>query len=81
MTDLAEELSIPIPTLMAWCRRGWVEARKVEAAVLRWAVWADEKEKSRLKQLAGGRASGLRHPYPVELTTPGRLRNKKACSD
>jgi DNA invertase Pin-like site-specific DNA recombinase/ribosomal protein L34E len=81
MTDLAEELSIPIPTLMAWCKRGWVEARKVEAAVLRWVVWADEKEKSRLKQLAGGRASGLRHPYPLELTTPRRLQNKKACSD
>jgi hypothetical protein len=35
MTDLAEELAIPIPTLMAWCQRGWVEARKVEATVLR----------------------------------------------
>jgi DNA invertase Pin-like site-specific DNA recombinase len=81
MTDLAEELAIPIPTLMAWCKRGWVEARKVEATVLRWVVWADEAEKSRLKQLAGGRASGLQHPYPVELTTPRRLRNKNVCND
>ena len=80
MTDLAEELAIPIPTLMAWCKRGWVEARKMEAAVLRWVVWADEKEKSRLKKLAGGWANGLRHPYPEELTTPRRLRNKKVCS-
>jgi hypothetical protein len=81
MTDLAEELSIPIPTLMAWCKRGWVEARKVEATVLRWVVWADESEKDRLRQLAGGRASGLRHPYPVALTTPRRMQNKKAHND
>jgi hypothetical protein len=46
MTDLAEELSIPIPTLMAWCKRGWVEARKVEAVVFRWVVWADTAEKA-----------------------------------
>jgi hypothetical protein len=47
--------------------------------VLRWVVWADAAEKGRLKRLAGGRASGLPHPYPMELTTPRRLRNKKAC--
>jgi DNA invertase Pin-like site-specific DNA recombinase len=81
MTDLAEELAIPIPTLMAWCQRGWVEARKVEAAVLRWVVWADEEEKSRLRRLSGGRASGLPHPYPVELTTPRRLQGRKVCRD
>ena len=81
MTDLAEELSIPIPTLMAWCQRGWAQAWKVEAAVPRWVVWADAAEKGRLKRLAGSRAGGLRHPYPVELTTPTRLRNKKVCSE
>jgi hypothetical protein len=81
MTDLAEELAIPIPTLVAWCQRGWVEARKVEASVLRWVVWADEREEVRLKRLAGGRASGLPHPYPVELVTPRRLRNKNVCRD
>ncbi len=78
MTDLAEELAIPVPTLMAWCRRGWVEARKVEAVVFRWVVWADESEKRRLKQLAGGRASGLHYPYSAELTTPKRLRGKRS---
>ncbi len=81
MTDLAEELAIPIPTLMAWCKRGRIEARKVEATVLRWVIWADEAEKSRLKKLAGGRASGLQHPYPTELTTPRRLQGKNVCSD
>jgi hypothetical protein len=57
---------------MAWCRRGWVEARKVDAPDPRWAVWADEKEKERIMRLAGGRASGLRYPYPPELITPNR---------
>lgn len=81
MTDLAEELGIPIPTLMAWCKRGWVEARKVEAEVLRWVVWADDSERCRLKRLAGGRTNGLQHPYPVELTKPKRLRGKCAVDE
>jgi hypothetical protein len=80
MTDLADELGIPIPTLMAWCKRGWVEARKVEAVVPRWVVWADAPEKSRLKRLAAGSAGGLQHPYPPELTTPKRLRGKIATN-
>jgi hypothetical protein len=80
MTDLADELEIPIPTLMAWCQRGWVEARKVNAPDPRWAVWADEEEKGRMRRLAGGRGSGLRYPYPPELTTPKRCRAKKGRS-
>jgi DNA invertase Pin-like site-specific DNA recombinase len=80
MTDLADELGIPIPTLMAWCQRGWVEARKVDAPDPRWAVWADEEEKGRMRRLAGGRGSGLRYPYPPELTTPKRCRAKKSRS-
>jgi DNA invertase Pin-like site-specific DNA recombinase len=80
MTDLADELGIPIPTLMAWCRRGWVEARKVDAPDPRWAVWADEEEKGRMRRLAGGRGSGLTYPYPPELTTPKRCRANKGRS-
>lgn len=76
MTDLADELGIPIPTLTAWCRRGWVEARKVETHELRWAVWADATEKKRMQRLAGGRSGGLTYPYPAELITPKRLRQK-----
>lgn len=76
MTDLADELAISIPTLTAWCRRGWVEARKVETPELRWAVWADGTEKERMQRLAGGRSSGLTHPYPAELITPKRVRQK-----
>jgi hypothetical protein len=30
----------------------------------------DRQEKGRMRQLAGGRKSGLRYPYPKELTTP-----------
>lgn len=78
--DLADELEIPIPTLTAWCQRGWVEARKVNASDPRWAVWADEEEKGRMRRLAGGRGSGLRYPYPPELTTPKRRRAKKGRS-
>ena len=77
MTDLADELAIPIPTLMAWCNRGWVEARKVEADVFRWVIWADEAEKERRKRLAGGRASGLRYPYPPELPPPRRSQQSR----
>jgi hypothetical protein len=80
MTELADELGIPIPTLMAWCRRGWVEARKVDAPDPRWVVWADAEEKGRMRQLAGGRGSGLRYPYSPELITPKRRRAKKGRS-
>lgn len=53
----------------------------MEAAVFRWVVWADDAEKARLKRLAGGRASGLQHPYPIELTTPRRLRGENVAAD
>ena len=72
MTDLANELAIP--TLTAWCRRGWVEARKVETHKLHWAVWVDATEKKRMQPLAGGRSSGLTSPAPAELITPKRVR-------
>jgi hypothetical protein len=70
MTDLAGELGIPVPTLTAWCRKGWVQARKVEAAEPRWAVWVDDAEKDRLRRLSAGRGGGVKYPYPAELKTP-----------
>jgi DNA invertase Pin-like site-specific DNA recombinase len=70
MTDLAAALEIPVPTLTAWCRKGWVYAWKVATPEPRWAMRADAKEKDRLRRLAAGRAAGLRYPYPAELTTP-----------
>ena len=70
MTELACELGIPIPTLTAWCRKGWVRARKVMTPEPRWAVWADEVEKDRVRRLQAARSSGVAHPYPASLTTP-----------
>jgi hypothetical protein len=70
MTELACEVGIPIPTLTAWCRKGWVRARKVMTPEPRWAVWADEVEKDRVRRLQAARSSGVAHPYPASLTTP-----------
>jgi DNA invertase Pin-like site-specific DNA recombinase len=70
MTDLAIELDIPIPTLTAWCRKGWVQARKVATPEPRWLVWADSEERKRLRRLSEGRRGGLTYPYPAELKTP-----------
>jgi hypothetical protein len=75
MTELACELGIPIPTLTAWCRKGRVRARKVMTPGPRWAVWADEVEKERVRRLQAARSSGVAHPYPASLTTP-RARRK-----
>jgi hypothetical protein len=77
MTDLADELGVPTPTLMAWCHKGWVHARKVPAPEPRWLVWADGTEKDRLRRLGEGRRRGLSHPYPAELTTPGKPRSAR----
>jgi hypothetical protein len=72
MTDLAIELEIPIPTLTAWCRKGWVHARKVVTPEPRWLVWADAEERNRLRRLRAGSRSGLNSAYPAELKTPGQ---------
>jgi hypothetical protein len=70
MTELACELGVPIPTLTAWCRKSWVRARKVMTPEPRWAVWADEAEKDRIRCLQAARNAGVPHPYPASLTTP-----------
>jgi DNA invertase Pin-like site-specific DNA recombinase len=74
MTELAYELGIPIPTLTAWCRKGWVHARKVPTPDPRWAVRVDRAEKDRLQRLQAARVSGIAPPYPVSLTTPRSCR-------
>lgn len=70
MRDLALELKIPFQTLCAWCRAGWVHARKVTLAYRRWVVWADVNELDRLRRLRDYQRSGPHMPYPVELKTP-----------
>src|SRR5262245_12101835 len=70
MTELAHELGIPIPTLTAWCRKGWARARKVMTPEPRWAVKVDAAERGRLQRLRAARGSGIAHPYPASLTAP-----------
>jgi len=74
MTELAYELGIPIPTLTAWCRKGWTRARKIPTPDPRWAVRVDKAERDRLRRLHAARSSGTAHPYPASLTTPRPLR-------
>lgn len=46
---LAEELGMPVTTLFAWMRRGWVEARQSERG--RWILHVDEADLKRLREL------------------------------
>ncbi|MFO0876539.1 MAG: hypothetical protein U0840_04125 [Gemmataceae bacterium] len=78
MTDLATELAIPVVTLTAWCRKGWVQARKINTPEPRWAVWVGGREKERMRRLSAGRAGGLKYPYPVELTMPATDRKRES---
>jgi hypothetical protein len=62
LSDLADELEIPVPTLYAWMQRRWVKAKRVDG---RWAVLADAEERRRLCR--------LRRQHP----TPRRRRQKQ----
>lgn len=49
LVTLARELKMPPVTLYLWLRRGWVKARRTQEG--RWALWADDSEVERLRQL------------------------------
>jgi DNA invertase Pin-like site-specific DNA recombinase len=50
--DLAAELGMPMISLYAWLRRGWIHARRVEDHPRRpWAISADAQELARLRAL------------------------------
>ncbi len=51
LSDLARQLGMPRDTLHSWRRRGWVRARKLPVAGGPWVLWADEEERTRLRQL------------------------------
>jgi DNA invertase Pin-like site-specific DNA recombinase len=51
LKDLARELEMPSDTLQRWRKVGWVGARKLPVANGAWALWADEEERTRLRQL------------------------------
>jgi recombinase-like zinc beta ribbon protein/recombinase len=68
--ELVERLGMPLSTLCAWCRKGWVHARRVSwPGPGRWLIWADAAELRRLRRLKAVSHRGG-HPYPTELTTP-----------
>ena len=70
LSDLARELTLPRITLYKWQRVGWVHRRKVAEALGRLALWADDEELERLRQL---RLYKRQWPDPccaATLTTP-----------
>lgn len=70
LTDLARELTMPIATLHKWQRSGWVQSRKVAVAAGRWAIWADDEELGRLRELRAYKRRWPEPHYPESLTTP-----------
>jgi DNA invertase Pin-like site-specific DNA recombinase len=52
LNELAVELAIPSQTLMAWARRGWIQARKIdESARSFWIVSADADELAKMRAM------------------------------
>jgi hypothetical protein len=70
LSDLARELTLPRSTLDKWQRLGWVYSRKVAEALGRLALWADDEELTRLRQLRLYKRQWPDPRYPATLTTP-----------
>jgi hypothetical protein len=52
LRDLAAELGMPVITLYAWLRRGWIQGRQIDNHVRRpWVIRADPRELARLRAL------------------------------
>jgi DNA invertase Pin-like site-specific DNA recombinase/ribosomal protein S27AE len=70
--NLASELNVPRTTLLQWCKRQWINSRRLPGEKGRWILWADACELERLRQLRNSVVSspvdGSR--YPAKLTTP-----------
>jgi uncharacterized protein YndB with AHSA1/START domain len=58
LSDLADEIDVPLVTLYGWMKRGWLKARRIDG---RWAVRADLDERKRLCRLR------RRHPSPSRI--------------
>ena len=67
----------PRSTLYKWQRVGWVHCRKVAEAFGRLALWADDEELERLRQLRLSKRQWPDPRYPATLTTP-KTREKGA---
>jgi transposase-like protein len=70
LSDLARELNLPRITLYKWQRLGWVHSRKVVEALGRLALWADNDELERLRQLRLYKRQWPNPHYPATLSTP-----------
>jgi hypothetical protein len=70
LTDLARELNMPSATLYKWQRSGWVHSRKAAGALGRLALWADDDELARLRQLRLYKRQWPAPHYPATLTGP-----------
>jgi len=70
LTEVARQLNIPVATLHKWKRVGWVRWRKVAVPGGRVAIWADEDELERLRQLHAYKRQWPEPHYPKMLTTP-----------
>ena len=63
-------MTLPRITLYKWQRVGWVHRRKVAEALGRLALWADDEELERLRQLRLSKRQWPDPRYPATLTTP-----------
>ena len=70
LSDLAAHLQMPVETMHRWRKVGWVSARKLNEASGRWALFADENELIRLRELRVYRRGWGEQKTPSRLTTP-----------
>jgi hypothetical protein len=61
---------MPSATLYKWQRSGWVHSRKAAVALGRLALWADDDELARLRQLRLYKRQWPDPHYPASLTSP-----------
>jgi hypothetical protein len=68
VSDLARELGVSGGKLRDWAVRGWLRARRSSAHGL-WIIWADGRERDRLRKLMAHSRRGA-VGYPASMTTP-----------
>jgi DNA invertase Pin-like site-specific DNA recombinase len=68
--DLAGELGVSPYTLHGWRKKGWLHARQVGGRGGPWAVWANEAELTRLKELRAYPRLWTNRERLAELRTP-----------
>jgi hypothetical protein len=68
VSDLARELGVSGGRLRDWAGRGWLRARRLSAHGL-WIIWADGRERDRLRELGAHSRRG-ESVNPAAMTTP-----------